>query len=268
MSAATPPPSGVIRLVTRGDDSGSAEAANLAVARSCRDGINRNASVMVPGPAFASAARLLHELGERIDVGLHITLNAEWDSVKWGPVLGANRVPSLVDDRGHFLPTPPELADRRPSVEEMMAEVRAQLDRARSAGLDIKYMDTHMGVGRVAGLGERLVRLAEQEGLVYADVLKLRGLPPAPRGVIDPVTEFDARLAAAAAAGGAYLFVTHPGQFDPPDMKAFVHPGLAPGAVAREREAETRLLTAPGTLAAVRARGVRLMRYTELAAGE
>ena len=38
----------------------------------------------------------------QVSAGIHLTLNSEWQHYKWGPVLGASRVPSLVDENGHF----------------------------------------------------------------------------------------------------------------------------------------------------------------------
>ena len=90
-----------IRLITRGDDCGAALSGNAAIRDAFREGILRNTSVMVPGPVVEEAAQMLaHE--RDLCFGLHCTLTAEWDRVRWGPVLPPDRVPSLVDRRGHF----------------------------------------------------------------------------------------------------------------------------------------------------------------------
>ena len=85
-----------IRLITRGDDAGSCEAANRAILEACERGVLRNVSVMVPGPAFEAAARLLADRPE-ICLGLHATLNAEWEEVRWGPVLPPDQETSEVE---------------------------------------------------------------------------------------------------------------------------------------------------------------------------
>ena len=46
------------------------------------------ASVMTACPWFLEAARILREHAH-VSVGVHLTLNSEWQSYKWGPVLGA-----------------------------------------------------------------------------------------------------------------------------------------------------------------------------------
>jgi predicted glycoside hydrolase/deacetylase ChbG (UPF0249 family) len=250
-----------IRLVTRGDDCGMCQSANAAVREAFEQGILRNTSVMVPCPAFEEAARMLADL-PGLCVGLHVTLNAEWDSVKWGPVLPAAKVPSLVDREGLFLQTTMALQERQASGDEMIAEVRAQLDLARARGLDVRYVDQHMGVGWLAGLAERISRLAEEEGLIESGKA-VRGLPRADGGSADRAGELLARLAAAAS--GTYLFVTHPG-YDRPDMRRFRHEGLAEGQVARERDADRRAFTDQRVLDYCAANGVQPIRFTEIAA--
>jgi len=251
-----------IRLVTRGDDCGMCHSANAAIYEAFQEGILRNASVMVPCPAFEEAAGMLAGLGD-LCVGLHVTLNAEWDWPKWGPVLPAHEVPSLVDGQGRFLPTPARLHERGASVKEMTAEVRAQLDRARASGLKICYMDQHMGVGWLPGLREELSRLAEQEGLIESD-RAARGLPPVKGSFSDRADRLIACLRSAPP--GIYLVVGHPG-YDRPDMRGFIHEGLKEGQVARERDADRRMFMDRKVLDYCAANGVQPIRFTEIGTG-
>lgn len=224
-----------IRLVTRGDDAGSCHSANAAILEACRKGILRNVSIMVPGPAFEEVASMFADL-PHVCFGLHVTLNAEWDGPKWGPVLPSEQVPSLVDKQGHFFTTPNVLQEHNASGSEMIAEVQAQLQIARRSGLNISYLDEHMGVGWVGDLRPRLADLAAQEGLV--DAHSLRHLPTIKSFSGSLVDHLIASLEAAPP--GDYVFVTHPG-YDAPDMQCFGHAGLTPGQVARERDADRQL---------------------------
>ena len=95
-------------------------------------------------------------LDQDICFGIHATINAEWDNVRWGPVLPIEEVPSLVDRDGNFFQTTQALHENNPRLEEVMAELKAQLDKARELGFDIKYADMHMGFGWVIdGLDEK-----------------------------------------------------------------------------------------------------------------
>jgi predicted glycoside hydrolase/deacetylase ChbG (UPF0249 family) len=228
-----------IQLVTRGDDAGSCESANSAIVQACDSGTLRNVSVMAPGPHFASAAQLF---AGRSDVcfGLHITLNSEWDKVKWGPVLPAHEVPSLVDANGHFWPSPMVLHERGFNSDEAMAEIEAQLRHVRTAGLHLSYIDEHMGVSWIGGLRERIRVLAQSEGLI--DVHSMSGLPAASSADGSLLQRWETQLQNAQP--GTYVLVTHPGR-DEEDMGEMYMQGVQPGAVARERDAERQALCDP-----------------------
>ena len=243
-----------IRLVTRGDDAGSCVSANVAIRQAARHGILRNVSVMAPGPAFDAAVPLLKSLPVNVCLGLHVTLNAEWETVKWSPVLPRDRVPSLVDGQGYFWPTPEETRKHGARVDEMLAEIEAQLARMREAGLTVGYIDEHMGVsGPWPELRAGIAEIARREGLV--DAHELPGLPDA--GGLGGIESFLKALTEAPS--GAYVHVTHPG-WDADDMRQF--DGI--GQVAQWRDADRLLLTDPDLPAALATRSVELIRYTDL----
>jgi len=244
-----------IRLIIRGDDAGSCESADLAIMEACDHDIVRNVSVMVPGPTFAHSARLL---AGRTDLclGLHVTLNAEWAGPKWGPVLPVSHVPTLVDAHGYFLPTPEDLQRRGFDEQQAMAEVEAQLCRAREAGLKIRYLDEHMMVGRIGSLRRQLAEFCRRQGLVEAD--RFAWLPDVPGGPAGWVERLRRRLMQIPA--GCYVLGSHPG-FDRPDMRQFHLPGQAPGVVAGQRDAERRGLTSPHLPGVLRELGVEIAQY-------
>ena len=119
------------------DDLGSSHAANVGVYEALRDGIATSASLMVPCPwAREAAARYRGE-----DVGVHLTLNAEHDLYRWGPVTHA---PSLLDGDGGFPRTTEDLWDHA-DLDETRRELRAQIERAILWGFDVSHLDSHMG---------------------------------------------------------------------------------------------------------------------------
>ena len=247
-----------LRLVTRGDDAGSCGSANRAILEACEQGILRNVSIMVPGPAFEEAAKLFAHRPD-ICLGLHVTLNAEWDGPKWGPVLPLKEVPSLVDENGYFFPTPKILYERGFEVEEVVAEVQAQLNKARAYGLNISYLDEHMGLSWLPGLRKEFANLAKREGLV--DAHPLRHLPMKKDAGGNSADRLIASLQAATP--GDYIFVTHPG-YDADDMRLFQIGNQEPGSVARERDADRLLLLDPRVREACQYLDVEVVLYTDV----
>ena len=250
------------QLVVRGDDGGSCDSANAAILEAFQNGILRNTSLMATGSALDEAAELLRDLNG-LCLGLHVTLTSEWDAVKWGPVLSPGRVPSLVDENGHFFPSTRALAANHPHPDEMMAEASAQLTRLRSKGLSISYLDDHMGVGHVGTFKTRLEGFAKEEGLNFVSGSPPR-LPRLETSLEDPATSTTATFIARvrAAPPGTYLVITHPGH-DAEDMRAYHHAGLAAGEVARQRDADRRMLTDRGVIAFCGLEDVALLTFAE-----
>jgi len=124
-------------LIVNCDDLGSSHAANVGCYEALRDGLATSASLMVPCPwAREAAARYRGE-----DVGVHLTLNAEWDLYRWGPI---TRAPSLHDGDGGFPRTVEDLWDHA-DLDEVRRELRAQIERAILWGFDVSHLDSHMG---------------------------------------------------------------------------------------------------------------------------
>lgn len=129
-----------IRLVVQCDDFGMCHAGNVGAVQAFEQGILTQASVMVPCPWFREAMFLAKE--HSIPVGVHLTLTAEWDYLRWGPLTGGR---SLVGDDGRF-PRTIEAVREKASVEEMLDEFVAQVELFRSEGVEPEYFDCHMGV--------------------------------------------------------------------------------------------------------------------------
>lgn len=247
-----------IQLITRGDDAGCNYTANVAILDAYRNGILRNTSVMVPAPAFAEAARLL-KTEPGLCVGLHATLTAEWDNLRWGPVIPPQDVPSLVDRNGLFFQTTRALRDHRPSLEEIMLELDAQLAVAREAGLDIRYADTHMGFEHVLpGLADEFARWCRLEGLLDAHNFDNR-LPDV-NCPGDPIERFLRSLEVAPP--GQYVVVGHPA-YDTAEMRALGHKGYPGEEVASERNWQRLMFMDPRVLTYCQENGVELLRYDQ-----
>jgi predicted glycoside hydrolase/deacetylase ChbG (UPF0249 family) len=121
-------------------------------------GVATCGSVMVPCADFPNVAALARAHPD-LDLGVHLTLNAEWESDGWGPVAGASAVPSLVDARGFLHRTAGEVLARA-RIEEVAIELRAQIELALEAGIDVTHLDAHMGTAMIPPLVDVYVRLA------------------------------------------------------------------------------------------------------------
>jgi len=131
---------GTIRLVVQADDLGMCRSVNEGIEHAIVDGIVTQTSVMAPTPWFVEGATRIGRLG--VTTGLHGTLTCEWRNLRWAPLsVGA----TLRLDDGTMRRT---VADAAASIEpaEAIAELRVQAARATACGLDLAYVDCHMGI--------------------------------------------------------------------------------------------------------------------------
>ena len=102
-----------------------------------RDGVATCASIMVPAPwARDAALRYL----PTDDIGVHLTLNCEYEAYRFGPITHA---PSLLSGEAGF---PRHIADlwEHADTEEVLRECRAQIERALAWGIDVTHLTPHL----------------------------------------------------------------------------------------------------------------------------
>ena len=129
-------PPGASLLIVTCDELGVTHASNSGVYSALREGMGRVGGLVVPGPwAREAAARYRGE-----DVGVHLTLNAEYDLLRWGPI---TYCPSLLDGDGGFPRTLEDLWDHA-DTDEVRRECRAQIERAIYWGFDVSHLSAHL----------------------------------------------------------------------------------------------------------------------------
>jgi chitin disaccharide deacetylase len=129
-------PSGTRLVIIAVDGIGMLHASTAAGYDSLRRGFATSGRLMVPCPwARAAAADFRGE-----DVGVSLTLTAELERFRWGPITHA---PSLVDGNGGFPATAPDFWEHA-SVDEVRRETRAQIERAIWWGFDVSHLDAHL----------------------------------------------------------------------------------------------------------------------------
>lgn len=130
-------------LILHADDLGVAHAVDTASLDALGKGMISSASVMMPTPWVTEVAEWAKAHPDA-DLGLHLTLTAEWRDYKWGSVASRATVPSLLDSAGVF-PSDVGPVVSRAKLAEVERELRAQVQRALAMGIRPTHLDSHMG---------------------------------------------------------------------------------------------------------------------------
>lgn len=145
------------RLIVNADDFGLHKQINKGIIKGYREGFVTSASIMPSAPAYEEAVSLAQE-NPGLGIGIHLTLVGGVRSV-----LPAFKVSSLVDENGLFLPDYGAFAKRyytgAVKESELEAELRAQVERALSAGLNITHIDSHQHLHVLPILNRLVLRL-------------------------------------------------------------------------------------------------------------
>ena len=130
-------------LIIHADDMGLSQSTNAAVIKAFDARGITSGSMMMPCPwALDMAAYAKDHPG--LDIGIHLTMTAEWAQYKWGGITSSNLIPSLLDKNGYFYSSVEELAKTGKGI-DAEKELRAQVDKAISLGVNPTHLDTHMG---------------------------------------------------------------------------------------------------------------------------
>ena len=127
-------------LIVNCDDLGSSHAANVAIHRAVEAGIATSATLMVPCPWAREAAAMFADR----DIGVHLTLTAEYPGYRWRSLTGA----ACLHHADGFLPATAAEVFAHADPAEARAELRAQIDQALAWGVDVTHLDSHMGTAQ------------------------------------------------------------------------------------------------------------------------
>ena len=129
-------------LILNADDLAVSHSEDIATFAALDNKLVTSASAMVPCPWFTEVAAYA-KAHPGIDLGLHLTLTSEWQTYRWGPVSPRALVSSLIGPDGYFYSDAQEFA-KHAKLGEVEMEVRAQIERAKSMGLEPSHLDAHM----------------------------------------------------------------------------------------------------------------------------
>ena len=130
-------------VIIHTDDIGMCHASVQAFKDLWAFGTITSGAVMVPCPWFPAVAQMCRENPE-MDLGVHATLNAEWESYRWGPVSTREQASGLLDADGYFHQWHPGVYQNA-KPEAVAVEANAQIEKALAAGIDVTHVDSHMG---------------------------------------------------------------------------------------------------------------------------
>lgn len=129
-------------LILNADDLAVTHSEDAASLAALDQKLITSATVMVPCPWFTEVAAYART-HPQADLGLHLTLTAEWQTFRWGPIASRALVPSLVGPDGYFYPDVPDVV-KHAKLDDVETEIRAQIERAKSMGLEPSHLDAHM----------------------------------------------------------------------------------------------------------------------------
>ncbi|MGZ7100058.1 MAG: polysaccharide deacetylase family protein [Candidatus Angelobacter sp.] len=172
-------------LLIHADDLGMNHSVNRATFEALEKGWITSSSILVPCPWFPEVAGWAKQ-HPNADLGIHLALNSEWTTLRWGPVSSKDKVPSLLDATGYLpLDTPAVAQNAKPS--EVESELRAQVDHAQSAGIHVTHLDSHMGALFEA---DNLFQVYKKMGNSYGlPILEARAGSHAPVGTSSPAEQ-------------------------------------------------------------------------------
>jgi chitin disaccharide deacetylase len=258
-------------VLLRLDDIGMNHSVNMAVEQVCKTGIPVSATIMFACPWYQEAVDILKQY-PNADIGIHLTLTSEWRYYRWGPILGASGVPSLVDSLGYFFENEEQFLKSKYTLTDVEKELTAQIERALKSGLKITFMDPHMGVAlltpELRSVTEKLAKKYDlaisglHQNYRYGESFKDMWAVP----VEKKKEEFIKHLRNLKA-GAPNLVILHIARQDPEmevlEMNAFLKKQNGKPMAAQHRQAELDMLLSPEFQEMV-GKDFKLITYAEL----
>jgi chitin disaccharide deacetylase len=246
------------------DDFGVSHAANTAITELVAAGdFIKNVSCMAVGPHIEEGADLIKKY-RHICLGLHATLNAEWDFIKWPPISPVGDIPTLVTEDGVFYSDPAYFVQNRPDISQILLEYDRQLDVLTNLGLDISYVDSHMLPERyVDGLSEAMSDWARRKGLIdHSHYYRFPAqLEPAASNSLDERYNNAVAWLESLQEGG-YIFIMHPAKYSR-ELLLYGNRHYPAQMVAAARDVEYRLLRSKNLELVCNRLGINTIRYNE-----
>ena len=129
-------------LIINADDYGMCHSANLAVADLFQKGGITSATIMTPCCWAKEAGKWAAEHPEYA-VGVHLTFTSEWGNYRWSPIAQGDT--SSLRDSEDFMYYESDAFEKNCDIDQVENEIRAQIERFKSFGVTPSHLDNHMG---------------------------------------------------------------------------------------------------------------------------
>lgn len=129
-------------LIINADDFGMCHSANLAVYDLFQKGAITSATIMTPC-GWAKEAGVWSAQHPEFATGVHLTFTSEWGNYRWSPIAQGNT--SSLRDSEDFMYHESDEFEENSDIDEVETEIRAQIERFRSFGVQPSHLDNHMG---------------------------------------------------------------------------------------------------------------------------
>lgn len=144
---------------------------NAAIEEAYRIGCLTSTTIMAGAPAFGDAVEVARR-NTGLGVGIHFTLSNGF------PVLDPKKIPSLVTPEGYFHPDYATFAKLylRGKIDraEVQAELTAQLEKVRQAGIRPTHFDSHQHLHHFPGVLGVAIKLAKRVNIKAMRVASTR----------------------------------------------------------------------------------------------
>src|SRR3954453_15931836 len=116
-------------LIIHADDLGMNHSVNRATFEALEKNWITSSSILVPCPWFPEVVKWAKSHPDA-DLGIHMALNSEWTTFRWGPVSPTSTGPRLLAADG-YLPMLETDVPPRADLAQVEVEIRAQIEKAQ-----------------------------------------------------------------------------------------------------------------------------------------
>jgi predicted glycoside hydrolase/deacetylase ChbG (UPF0249 family) len=130
-------------VILHTDDIGMCQASVQAFIDLWEAGMISSGAIMIPCPWAKEAANYCRT-HPGVDMGVHATITAEWESYRWAPLSTRDASTGLMDADGFMWRSTAE-TQAQADPEAVAAEASLQVQRALDWGVEVTHVDSHMG---------------------------------------------------------------------------------------------------------------------------